>query len=85
MHIILEVDESWSLMSAVTSYIVDHSGISQDGKQKVRRWRTDRAAGTVEMDELAVAANEALGSYLDEKTTRLIRQRGRYVSTKERS
>jgi hypothetical protein len=35
------------------------------------------------MDDLATAFNEALGTYVDEKTTRTIRRRGRYVSTKE--
>ncbi|MDO8615603.1 MAG: hypothetical protein Q7T33_07690 [Dehalococcoidia bacterium] len=83
MHIILETDEAWSLMTLITAYVIDRSGISQAGKQKVRRWRTDRAGGTVEMDVLAVAMNEALGSFLDEKMTRLIRRRGRYISTKE--
>ena len=83
MHIILETDEAWSLMTLIASYVIDHSGISQDGKQKVRRWRTGRAEGTVEMDDLAVAMNEALGSFLDEKMTRLIRRRGRYISSKD--
>ncbi len=83
MQVILETDEAWSLMSAITSYVIDHSGVSPDGKSKIRRWRDDRAVGTVEMDDLAVAVNEALGTYLDEKTTRMIRRRGRYISTKE--
>jgi hypothetical protein len=83
MHIVLESDEAWSLMSIITSYVIDRSGVSQDGKQKIRRWRTDRSEGTVEMDELAVAMNEVLGSYLDEKMTRLIRRKGRYISTKK--
>jgi hypothetical protein len=83
MQVILETDEAWSLMSIITSYVIDHSGVSQDGKAKMRRWRSDRALGTVEMDNLAVAFNEALGTYLDEKTARMIRRRGRYVSTKE--
>lgn len=83
MQLILETDEAWSLMTAITAYVIDHSGISQEGKQKVRRWRTDRAEGTVEMDDLAVAMNEALGTYLDEKTERKIRRKGRYISTKE--
>jgi len=84
MQIILEVDEAWSLMSLITSYVIDHSGLSQDGKQAVRRWRTDRASGTVEMDQLAIAINEALGSYLDEKTARMVRQKGRYQSVREK-
>ncbi len=83
MHILLETDEAWSLMSIITSYVVDHSGVSQDGKAKLRRWRSDRALGSVEMDDLATAFNEALGTYLDEKTARMIRRRGRYISTKD--
>ncbi len=83
MQVVLETDEAWSLMSVIASYVIDHSGVSQNGKSKIRRWRGDRAVGTVEMDDLAVAVNEALGTYLDDKTTRMIRRRGRYISTKE--
>jgi len=83
MHVVLETDEAWSLMTLITAYVIDHSGISQDGKQQVRRWRTDRAEGTVEMDRLAVAMNQALGTFIDEKMSRLVRKKGRYVSTKE--
>jgi hypothetical protein len=85
MQIILEVDEAWSLMSVITSHTIDKGGLSQDGKQAIRRWRTDRASGTVEMDQLALAMNEALGTHLDEKTARMIRQKGRYQSVREKS
>ena len=85
MQVILETDEAWSLMSIITSYVIDHSGVSEGGKAKIRRWRSDRALGTVEMDDLATAFNEALGTYLDEKTVRMIRRRGRYVSTKDKA
>jgi hypothetical protein len=83
MQIILETDEAWSLMSLIASQIIDHSGVSGDGKAAIRRWRTDRALGTVEMDEVALGMNEALGTAFDEKTARMIRRRGRYISTKE--
>ena len=83
MQIVAETDEAWSLMSVITSHVIDHSGVSPDGKSAIRRWRTDRAVGTVEMDDLAVAMNGALGTYLDEKTARMVRRRGRYISTKE--
>ena len=83
MQIVLETDEAWSLMSIITAHVIDHSGVSQDGKSAIRRWRNDRALGTVEMDDLTVAINEALGTYLDEKTTRMVRRRGRYISTRE--
>ncbi len=84
MQIILELDEAWSLMSTITSYLIDKSGVSQDGKQVVRRWRTDRASGTVEMNRLAIALNEALCTYLDDKTARMVRQKGRYQSVREK-
>ena len=83
MQVVLETDEAWSLMMLLSSYIIDHSGISGDGKQAIRRWRNDRTLGTVEMDDLAVAINAALGTIIDEKTTRMIRRRGRYISTRE--
>ena len=82
MQIILDVDEAWSLMTTMVSQMIDKAGISQEGKQKLRRWPPARAAGTAEMAELPVLLNEALGSSLDEKTTRLIRRKGYYVSTK---
>jgi hypothetical protein len=81
MQIVLETDEAWSLMSLITSYVIDKSGISQDGKQAIRKWRTDRAIGTVEMDRLAVSMNEALGTFVDEKMARKVHSRGRYIST----
>jgi len=83
MQVILETDEAWSLMSLIVSQIIDHTGVSGEGKAALRRWRTDRAVGTVEMDDLALALNEALGNIIDEKTTRMIRRRGRYVSSRE--
>ena len=85
MQIILEGDEAWSLMTLMVSQMIDKAGLSDDGRAKLRRWRTDRAAGTAAMAELTLDLNEAVGSTLDEKTTRLIRQKGRYVSTKEMS
>ena len=83
MQIILETDEAWSLMTVMVSQMIDKAGLSTEGKAKLRRWRTERADGTQEMADLTVDLNEALGSSLDEKTTRLIRRKGYYVSSKE--
>jgi hypothetical protein len=82
MQIVLETDEAQSLMSIIASYVIDHGGVSPDGKSMIRRWRADRDVGTVEMDDLTVAMNESLGTYLDERMTRTIRRKGRYQSTK---
>lgn len=83
MRVILEVDEAWSVMTLVVAQVLDNVALSPEGRAAVRRWRQDRAEGTVEMDELTVGINEALGTTLDEKTTRLIRRKGYYVSSRE--
>jgi len=63
--------------------VLDQVELSDEGKGLVRRWRTDRGEGTTEMGDLTVSMNESLGTVLDERTTRLIRRKGWYVSTKE--
>ncbi len=78
MQVILEKDEAWALLSLITSYIIDNSGLSQDGKQRVRGWRTDHD-GTPKLEDLTAAINESLGAYVDEKTTRQIRKKGRFA------
>jgi hypothetical protein len=82
MQIILDTDEAWSMMTTIVSQMIDKAGVGSDGKAKLRKWRTDRADGTVAMADLTVELNEAIGSSLDEKTTRLIRKKGYYVSTR---
>ena len=78
MHLIMEEDEARSLLAVVTSYVLDNSGISQKAKAGVRQWRTDHAEGTVKMKALTDGMNEAVGAYMDAKTDRQTRQRGRY-------
>jgi hypothetical protein len=83
MQVILEPDEAWSIMTLVVSQVIDQAELSDEGKAAVRRWRQEHNEGTGEMSDLTVSLNEALGTVLDERTTRLIRRKGWYVSTKE--
>jgi hypothetical protein len=83
MQVILEPDEAWSIMTLVVSQVLDQVELSEEGKAVVRRWRSDRNDGTAEMADLTVSMNETLGTVLDDKTTRLIRRKGWYVSTRE--
>jgi hypothetical protein len=83
MQVILEPDEAWSIMTLVVAQVLDQAELSDEGKRAVRRWRSDHNEGTAEMADLTVSVNEILGTVLDEKTTRLIRRKGWYVSTKE--
>ena len=83
MQVILETDEAWSIMMLVVSQVLDQVDLSDDAKKAVRTWRSDRADGTAEMSDLTVTMNESLGAVLDERTTRLLRRKGWYVSSRE--
>jgi hypothetical protein len=63
--------------------VLDGVELSEKGKAAVRRWRSDRADGTAAMVELAEAMNATLGNVVDEQTRKLVRRRGRFVSTKD--
>ncbi len=78
MHLRMEEDEARSLLAVVTSYVLDKSGVSRDAKASVRQWRTDHAEGTVKMEALTDGMNDAVGAYMEAKTDRQVRQRGRY-------
>lgn len=82
MQLILDQDEEWSLMMLMTSFVIDHSGVSQAGKQKLRRWRSDRADGSQEMQALSDGLNKALGAFIDDQTNRQVRTKGRYTTKK---
>jgi hypothetical protein len=83
MQVILETDEAHSVMTLVVSQVIDQVELSDEARAALRRWRSDRGEGTAELAELTVSLNESLGTVLDERTTRLIRRKGWYVSTKE--
>jgi hypothetical protein len=85
MQIVLDNDEAWSLMTLMTSFVIDHAGVSQEGKQRLRKWRSGRAEGSQEMIALAESMNKALGTFIDEQTNRQVRQKGRYTTKKAKS
>jgi hypothetical protein len=85
MQIVLDNDEAWSLMTLMTSFVIDHAGVSQEGKQRLRKWRSERAQGSQEMHALAESMNKALGAFMDQQTDRQVRQKGRYTTKKAKS
>ena len=84
MRLILEEDEAWSIMMLVVAQVLDNVELSEKGSAAVRKWRSERADGTEKMNALAEELNEALGNVIDERTRRLIRRKGRYVSSTDR-
>ena len=84
MRLILDADEAWSIMTLTVSQVLDGAALSDDGRAAVRKWRSDRADGTESMNVLAEEMNEALGNIIDERTRKLIRRKGRYISSADR-
>ena len=82
MQVSFDQDEAWSLMTLAASFVIDNSGVSQEGKTKLRRWRSDRAEGSIELGELTDGMNKAVGAFIDEQTNRQVRQKGRYTTKK---
>ena len=71
-------------MTLVVAQVLDNVELSDKGQAAVRKWRSDHADGTEPMDKLAEELNEALGNVIDERTRRLIRRKGRYISSTDR-
>ncbi len=85
MQIIFDEEETGSIMSIVVSQILDQIELSDEARATLQQWRTERKEGTTELADVTVTLNESLGTVLDEKTTRLIRRKGRYVSSRGRT
>ena len=77
MNVILNTDEVQAVISLVTSQVMDHVELSAEAKEAVRRWRRERDPGTPGLDEYALVFNEKIGNFIDARTTRMMRRRGK--------
>ena len=76
MNVLLNVDETLAVIARMTGAVLDGVELSEAGRTAIRDWRKHRAEGTKELDDFTVALNEALGNFIDERTTRRLRLRG---------
>ena len=77
MNVVLNTDESHVVLALVTSTVLDHVELSEDAKEKIKAWRTARAPGMGALDGFTEELNEALGNLIDQRTRRMMRQRGK--------
>ena len=77
MNVVLNSDETHMLLTLISSQVVDHVDLSEESYELVREWRRNHGLGSRELDELTLFVNERLGTYIDERTTRMMRTRGR--------
>jgi hypothetical protein len=77
MNVILNTDEVHAVLTLVTAHVLDHVELSDDAKKQIRAWRRERDLNTVGLDEFTQSVNEAVGNFIDERTTRYLRKRGK--------
>jgi hypothetical protein len=77
MNVILDVDDVSTVISLVTSHVIDNVELSQTTKDAVRDWRRAHDPETLGLDEYAAVFNDALGNLIDERSTRMLRRRGK--------
>lgn len=77
MNVILNTEEAHVVLSLVTSSVLDHVDLSDEAKERIRGWRRDHGLGSSGLDEVTERMNDAIGNYIDERTRRMMRQRGK--------
>ena len=83
MIVMLEEPEAWSLMMLVSAVAVDNADLSDDGKEAIRRWRSDRPEGSPALAKLADDLNKAINAHLDAKFLRRVKSKGWYETVKQ--
>jgi len=83
MIVMLEEPEAWSLMMLVSAVAVDNAEISEEGKEAIRKWRSDRPEGSPELEKLTEELNKAMNSHIDSKFLRRVKSKGRYETVKK--
>ena len=82
MIVLLEEPESWSLMMLVSAVAIDNADISFEGKEAIRRWRSDHQEGSPELESLTEALNDRLNAAIDAKLMRRVKSKGRYETVR---
>ncbi|MDA0815747.1 MAG: hypothetical protein O2924_04160 [Chloroflexi bacterium] len=77
MNVVLNTDEAHVVLSLVTSAVIDHADLSDEAREKIRDWRKRRGPGMSDLDAFTESLNIAIGNFIDERTRRMMRQRGK--------
>ena len=78
MRLILDEEETWSLMTLITAQVLDQVELTDEAVKAIRDWRAGVVEGNSAMEAVANGVNEALGNTIDDELTRTIRRRDYY-------
>jgi hypothetical protein len=81
MIVLLEEPEAWSLMMLVSAVAVDNAELSAEGKEAIRKWRSERPETSPEMSKLTDAVNASLNAHIEAKFMRRVKQTGGRAET----
>ncbi len=76
MNVVLNTEEANTVMSLVTGQLIDQAGLTEAGKKAIRDWRRDLTPGMIPLDGFTLRLNVAIGNFIDERTSRMMRTRG---------
>ena len=76
MIVLLEEPEAWSLMMLVSAVAMDNAELSNEGKEAIRRWRSECREGSDRLADLTDSLNGALNTHIDKKFMRRVKSRG---------
>lgn len=76
MNVVLNTEEANTVMSLVTAQLIDQAGLTEAGKKAIREWRRDLTPGMIPLDGFTLRLNVAIGNFIDERTSRMMRTRG---------
>ncbi len=81
MIVLLEEPEAWSLMMLVSAFVVDNADISNEGKEAIRHWRSERPEDSGEMQKLTDAINTSLNRHIEASFMRRVKMSGGRADT----
>jgi hypothetical protein len=82
MIVLFEAPETWSLMMLVSAVAIDNADISEEAKDAIRRWRSDRNEASAELAGITDEINKVLNAHLDAKMLRRVKSKGWYQTAK---
>jgi hypothetical protein len=74
--VLLEEPETWSLLMLVSAVAIDNTDLSPEGKEAIRKWRSEQREGTAGLQALTDELNTAMNSHLDAKFLRRVQLGG---------
>jgi len=81
MIVLLEEPEAWSLMMLVSAFVVDNADLSAEGKEAIRRWRSERPEDSAPMQKLTDAVNTSLNRHIEASFMRRVKMSGGRADT----